>query len=90
VQFVGVRVIVNVHHSVITGNESRGATAEGGGIYALNSTLNVVNSTITFNGANGSVLGEGGGIFDPNSVLNLAGSTVSNNHATTAFYNIGR
>ena len=78
-----------MQHSVISANEARGATAEGGGIYALNSTLDVVNTTITFNRANGSVLGEGGGIFDPGSALSLVGSTVSGNLATTAFNDIG-
>jgi hypothetical protein len=65
-----------------------GATALGGGVYALNSTEDVENSTVKVNKANGTVLGEGGGIYSYDSLLILRASTVKRNNATTAFNNI--
>jgi hypothetical protein len=47
--------------------------------------VNVQNSTVNGNQANGSVLGEGGGIYSYNSVLTLVASTVKGNKATTGF-----
>ena len=37
--------------------------AYGGGIYAMGSTVDVENSNVNGNQANGSVVGEGGGIY---------------------------
>jgi hypothetical protein len=65
-----------------------GATALGGGVYALTSTLNLNGAVVTGNKANGTVLGEGGGIYSANSVLTFVASTVKGNKATTGFNNI--
>jgi hypothetical protein len=59
-------------------------TAYGGGIYALKSTVNVQNSVVNGNKANGSVLGEGGGIYSSGSTLTLTATNVKGNKATTA------
>jgi hypothetical protein len=53
--------------------EAEGATALGGGIYALNSAVDIENSTIKGNDADGSLDGEGGGIY----------ATVKGNKAST-------
>ena len=45
--------------------------AYGGGIYALSSTVDVENSNVNGNKANGSVDGEGGGIYALDSALSL-------------------
>ena len=64
-------------------NQANGATALGGGIYALDSTVNVQICTVTGNQANGTTLGEGGGIYRYGGVLKLVASTVTGNKATT-------
>ena len=46
----------------VSGNQANGMNAYGGGIYALNSTVDVENSNVNGNKANGSADGEGGGI----------------------------
>jgi hypothetical protein len=72
----------------VNANQANGATALGGGIYALDSTVNVNNSVVNGNKANGGVLGEGGGIYSYNSILTLVASNVKGNKATTAFDDI--
>ena len=62
--------------------------AYGGGIYALDSTVEVKNSTVNGNQANGSVEGEGGGIYAYDTTLTLVNTTVKGNKATTAYNNI--
>jgi hypothetical protein len=47
--------------------------------------VDVRDSAVTGNQANGTALGEGGGIFSSATVLTLPGSTVKGNHATTDF-----
>jgi hypothetical protein len=60
----------------------------GGGNYAVDSTVDIVNSVVNGNQANGSVLGEGGGVYSSNSSLTLMTSIVKGNKATTAFNDI--
>ena len=63
--------------------------AYGGGIYALDSTeVEVENSTVNGNEANGTVEGEGGGIYAYDTALTLVNTTVKGNKATTAYDNI--
>jgi predicted outer membrane repeat protein len=71
-----------------TSVSANGATALGGGIYAVDSTVDIANSVVNGNKANGSVLGEGGGIYSSNSSLALMKSVVKGNKATTAFDDI--
>ena len=59
----------------VSANQANGATALGGGIYALDSTVNLQSCTVTANQANGTMLGEGGGIYSYGSVLTLVAST---------------
>jgi hypothetical protein len=59
-----------------------------GGIYALDSTVNLQSCTVTTNQANGTTLVEGGGIYSYGSVLTLVASTVKGNKATTGFADI--
>jgi hypothetical protein len=47
--------------------------------------VEVQNSVVNGNKANGSVLGEGGGIYAYDSVLTLLATTVKGNKATTGF-----
>jgi hypothetical protein len=68
--------------------QANGATALGGGIYALASTVDLQNCTVSGNKANGTMLGEGGGIYTFNSVLSLLTTQVKGNKATTAFDDI--
>jgi len=72
----------------VNADQVNGATALGGGIYALNSLVTVQNCTVNGNKANGSVLGEGGGIYSWQSILSIVASNVRGNKATTAFDNI--
>ena len=67
----------------LNANQANGATALGGGIYALDSTVNAQTLTVTGNQANGTTLGEGGGIYRYGGVLKLVASTVKGNKATT-------
>jgi hypothetical protein len=75
---------LSLTNCTVNANRTNSATAEGGGIYVLDSTVNVQNSVVNGNNANGSVLGEGGGIYSYSSVLSLAASNVKGNKATTA------
>lgn len=72
----------------VNANQASGATAQGGGVYALNSTVDLRDSKVNDNKANGTALGEGGGIYGYNSVLTLVASKVKGNKATTAFDNV--
>ena len=67
----------------VSANRANGSTALGGGIYALDSTVNLQSCTVTTNQANGTVLGEGGGIYSYGGVLTLVASTPTGNKATT-------
>ena len=62
--------------------------AYGGGIYALDSTVDVENSNVNGNKANGSVDGEGGGIYAYDTTLTLVNTNVKGNKATTAYDDI--
>ncbi|HWN98285.1 MAG TPA: C25 family cysteine peptidase, partial [Blastocatellia bacterium] len=53
--------------------------SSGGGIYNFNSTLTLINSTISGNNATGS----GGGIDNNNGLLTVTNSTISGNFAST-------
>jgi hypothetical protein len=50
--------------------------------------VDIANSVVNGNQANGSVLGEGGGIYSSNSSLTLMKSIVKGNKATTDFNDI--
>jgi hypothetical protein len=50
--------------------------------------VNVRNSVVNGNKANGTVLGQGGGIFNTGGVLTLVGTKVQGNKATTGSDNI--
>jgi hypothetical protein len=63
--------------------EAEGATALGGGIYALNSAVDIENSTIKGNDADGSLDGEGGGIYAYGGIFTLVNTTVKGNKAST-------
>ena len=63
-------------------------TAYGGGIYALDSTVDVREFHVNGNQANGSVVGEGGGIYALAPTLTLVKTKVKGNKATTAFNDI--
>jgi hypothetical protein len=68
----------------VNANQANGTTAEGGGLYALHSTVTIKTSVVNGNKANGSVLGEGGGIYSSSTVLTLTSTNVKGNKATTA------
>jgi hypothetical protein len=72
----------------VNANQATGATALGGGIYALYSTVDLQSCTITGNQANGAAQGNGGGIYSYGSVLTLTATTVKGNKATTGFADI--
>ncbi len=84
--------LLTVNKSTLTNNQANGQTAEGGGLYALNSTGVVENSTVKSNQANGSVLGEGGGIYSYdqlyNTLLTLMTDIISGNSATTNYNDV--
>ena len=69
-------------------NQANGATAQGGGSYALGSSVDVLKTTVNGNKANGTILGKGGGIYGLDSFFVLPGSNVKGNKATTGFDNI--
>lgn len=78
--------IITVNNSLITGNTSTVGTVGGGGgggINNLNSTLNLINSTVSNNSVWGSIFpsGYGGGIIN-NGIANISNSTISNNSAS--------
>jgi hypothetical protein len=64
------------------------ATALGGGIHALDSTVDATDCTISGNQANGTVLGEGGGIYGFDTTLTLTNTNSKGNKATTAYNDI--
>jgi hypothetical protein len=80
--------VLSLTNCTVNANQANGLTALGGGIYALNSTVDVHNSVVNGNKANGSADGEGGGIYGYGSVLTLVASTVKGNKATTGFADI--
>ena len=55
--------LLSLTNCTVNANQANGANAYGGGIYALDSTVDVQNCTVNGNKANGTVLGEGGGIY---------------------------
>ncbi len=56
----------------------------GGGIYLLDSMVDIESSTINSNQANGTTLGEGGGIFSDGSPFTMGSTTVKKNQASTS------
>jgi len=62
--------------------------AYGGGIYALNSTVDVENSTVHGNQANGTGERKGGGIYAYNTTLTLVDTIVKGNKASTPYDDI--
>ena len=75
--------LLSLTNCTVNANQANGATALGGGIYALDCTVDVQSCTVDGNQANGTVLGEGGGIYSAGSVLTLVASTAKGNKATT-------
>jgi hypothetical protein len=71
-------------NDTVNANQANGRNAYGGGIYALGSTVDVEDSTVNSNNANGSVDGEGGGIDAWDTALSLVNTNVKGNKATTA------
>ena len=68
---------LTVTRSIIRGNHA-GQNWNGGGIYLdLDSTLNLINSTVSGNSAGV----DGGGIFNQGGILNIENSTIAHNHA---------
>ena len=81
--------LLSLSDCTVNANQANGATAYGGGIYALDTTtVDVENSTVNGNQANGTVLGEGGGIYSDHSVLTLVATNVKGYKATTAYDDI--
>ena len=80
--------VLSLTNCTLNANQANGATALGGGIYALDSTVNLQSCTVTSNQANGTVLGEGGGIYSYRNVLTLVASTPTGNKATTGYADI--
>ncbi len=77
--------VLSLTNCTVNANHANGTNAYGGGIYALNSTVDVENSVVNGNKAKGTVQGEGGGIYGSNSTLILLATNVKGNKATTAF-----
>ena len=75
--------VLSLTTCTVSANQATGATALGGGIYALDSTVNLQSCTVTANQADGTVLGEGGGIYSYGGVLKRAAGSVTGNKATT-------
>ncbi|RIK44388.1 MAG: hypothetical protein DCC55_02805 [Chloroflexi bacterium] len=65
---------LNLIHSTLSGNRTTGATGLGGGIFS-NSTVYVVNSTLSHNSAAG-----GGAIFSDRGTLSVVNSTIHGNN----------
>ena len=79
---------LSLNNDTVNANQANGTNAYGGGIYALDGTVDATNCTINGNQANGTVVGEGGGIYTLDSTLTLVSTNVKGNKATTAYNNI--
>jgi hypothetical protein len=75
--------VLTLTNCTVNANQANGTTAEGGGIYALTSTVDIKTSVVNGNKANGSALGRGGGIYSYSSTLTLTATNVKGNKATT-------
>jgi hypothetical protein len=68
---------VLLHDTVVTQNTVTGDNENGGGIFAYGGSLDVVNSTISYNSSNG----EGGGVSSSGASIGISNSTINNNTA---------
>ena len=68
----------------IAGNTAKGVITQGGGIYALDSIVELTACSVIGNKSLGADTGEGGGFYIDGSVLLLASTTVIGNVATTS------
>jgi hypothetical protein len=80
----GLNPTITLTNCTVSANQANGTTAQGGGIYALYSSVAAGNCTVVGNRANGTAMGEGGGIYGYGSVLNLVAANVKGNKATSA------
>jgi uncharacterized repeat protein (TIGR01451 family)/CSLREA domain-containing protein len=84
--YINADSLVNIDSCAINSNTNATLNGNGGGIANLNDkSLNIINSGVYGNWANGSIGTLGGGIFhhsiDPQSALNIANSTIHRNYA---------
>jgi hypothetical protein len=73
-------------NSTLSGNSAK---ADGGGIYMINGSANIYNSSIVFNRADADAIngGLGGGIFTNSTTVNLRNSLVAENtYLNSSFY----